>query len=890
MNTLSGYPRSLVLAFTLAIVAFWIPSVILAQTIPQATIMVETADDSFDGDGGACSLSEAVAYADGTFVDDCFASSSTALVDTILFTDSLAGATIIVSPTLRIGNAGNIGDSLTIRGSVPITISGGDVTRIFEITGYSSTITLDSINLTAGTANSGGAIYFDDNQTTSSLNVNNSRLFGNRATSFRGGAIVFGIAGTDSVLTINNSMLFDNSAAGEGGAIDNTGMLTITNSTFANNQSDEDGGAIFNIGGVVNIVNSTLSNNSAQASGGAIANFDPERFTYLSVRHSTVIANRAESDGGISNTSSYVEIESSILAGNTNGDCGDIHSLGFNLFSTFSSCSLTTTDIITNSANLLINPLLTDNGGSTLTHALLPRSPAIDAITDPAHCTLLTDQRGVARDTRCDIGAYEFPPSVTLGDRVWLDLNANGIQDAAEPGLFNIRVILWIDDGADGVPDTQVFSTTTDSNGNYLFDRLDPNNAYVIQFVDPAGHNFTRPIVQDEAVDSNADPATGLTASLSLLPGARDETVDGGYLPEYQLALAPASANRTVGTAHTVTAHVEANIGESTTPLLRPVANMTVRFTVRGVNSTDGPVSTDSNGDALFTYPYRAAVNLSASDTITALLDLSAIPGVASPVATATVNWQPLTMSIERSGVWVVEGEVEWRFMTATILSAAATPVPGLSVGFEVTQNNVQPVETRQTNANGQAFFNYISSAVRLEREATVKSAAENQPTAQLSPATLCNSAVGGETDIITIWVDTDGNGQFNGTELFDQCEIASAITLLTLSAQDNHNGTVTIRWQTATEFDNAGFHLYRATTPDGPFSQITEQLIGAQGNGSGTSYSFVDTPPGAAPFYYKLEDVDLNGKGTFHGPVQATDGIATDDQSVRIFLPLLWR
>jgi hypothetical protein len=56
---------------------------------------------------------------------------------------------------------------------------------------------------------------------------------------------------------------------------------------------------------------------------------------------------------------------------------------------------------------------LADNGGPTLTHALLPGSPAIDAI--PAiSCTLPTDQRGALRpivqtssDTPCDIGAFE---------------------------------------------------------------------------------------------------------------------------------------------------------------------------------------------------------------------------------------------------------------------------------------------------------------------------------------------------------------------------------------------------------------------------------------------------------------------------------------------------
>jgi hypothetical protein len=51
---------------------------------------------------------------------------------------------------------------------------------------------------------------------------------------------------------------------------------------------------------------------------------------------------------------------------------------------------------------------LADNGGPTLTHALLAGSPAIDA-ADAAVCPA-TDQRGVARPqgSACDVGSFEF--------------------------------------------------------------------------------------------------------------------------------------------------------------------------------------------------------------------------------------------------------------------------------------------------------------------------------------------------------------------------------------------------------------------------------------------------------------------------------------------------
>jgi hypothetical protein len=71
-------------------------------------------------------------------------------------------------------------------------------------------------------------------------------------------------------------------------------------------------------------------------------------------------------------------------------------------------------DLIGDSGNP-INPLLgslADNGGDTLTHALLAGSPAINA-GDNSGCPL-TDQRGYNRDASCDIGAYEFGATAFL--------------------------------------------------------------------------------------------------------------------------------------------------------------------------------------------------------------------------------------------------------------------------------------------------------------------------------------------------------------------------------------------------------------------------------------------------------------------------------------------
>jgi hypothetical protein len=102
--------------------------------------------------------------------------------------------------------------------------------------------------------------------------------------------------------------------------------------------------------------------------------------------------------------------------------------------------------------------------------------------------------------------------------------------------------------------------------------------------------------------------------------------------------------------------------------------------------------------------------------------------------------------------------------------------------------------------------------------------------------------------------------------------EKPTAITLASFSFEGAADG-VTLVWETMAEIDNAGFNVYRATSPDGPFTRVNADMIAAQGSPvAGARYSFTDAP-GAGTFYYRLEDVDFDGTSTFHGPLQVTLG-----------------
>jgi hypothetical protein len=83
----------------------------------------------------------------------------------------------------------------------------------------------------------------------------------------------------------------------------------------------------------------------------------------------------------------------------------------------------------------------------------------------------------------------------------------------------------------------------------------------------------------------------------------------------------------------------------------------------------------------------------------------------------------------------------------------------------------------------------------------------------------------------------------------------------------------VIIQWSTEAETDNAGFNLYRSEAEDGEYIKINNSLIPAQGSPTqGASYEFVDTAvKNRKTYYYKLEDIDINGTSTMHGPKSAT-------------------
>ena len=120
---------------------------------------------------------------------------------------------------------------------------------------------------------------------------------------------------------------------------------------------------------------------------------------------------------------------------------------------------------------------------------------------------------------------FGFVKPASVGDYTWMDVNRDGLQDTDEPALPGVTVTLTRADGsavtdASGNP---VAAVTTDANGKYVFEYLLPGD-YKVSFQAPAGYEATT----SDAGDDRAADSNGASASVTLVQGQTDDTIDFG--------------------------------------------------------------------------------------------------------------------------------------------------------------------------------------------------------------------------------------------------------------------------------------------------------------------------------------------------------------------------
>jgi len=326
-----------------------------------------------------------------------------------------------------------------------VSESGGAVYNSGTMDIDNSTLYSNSVSLHYG---SGGAIY-----NSGTLNINGSIITDNRTPleAGRGGGIYNSLG---AVLSVSSTQFLRNTGS-LGGGINNDGQVNIYGSSFEGNIACSGGGFLsdrytdtVNIimdstiydnhaisypgvdwpgqgGGILVrnllvISNTTISANSALYSGGGIYGRG-----VLTLTHSTVVDNHVvEGTGHNILLRGDITFRNSIITGATDGQNCDLGldqpiDDGYNIEDGF-TCGLSPASGSMPGTDPMLDTLQ-DNGGSTLTHALLPGSPALDG-AKPDYCPP-ADQRGIARpvdgdgngEAICDIGSFESRrPTMTM--------------------------------------------------------------------------------------------------------------------------------------------------------------------------------------------------------------------------------------------------------------------------------------------------------------------------------------------------------------------------------------------------------------------------------------------------------------------------------------------
>ncbi len=344
------------------------------------------------------------------------------------------GAGLLNFGTLTVSNT-------TFANNTAGSSGGGGLYNVGAVTLNSCTF----IGNTVSASSAGGGI---ENNGAGAATINNCTFTSNTAAGTGSSASSGAAIANSGAMTITGSVFTSNTAASDGGAIYSDGTLTVSTTSFLNNAALSDGGALRSGGALTTISACTFAGNSAASAGGAVDSTD----TTFTVTNTTFANNSAVSHGGAimadsgsgaatltnctitANTVTTgssgvfgaglysgrpVTLQNTIVAGNFRGAPGgtaDDIAGAVNAASSFNLIGSGGAGGLTNGVNnnqVGVTNLglgaLANNGGLTMTIALLTGSPAIDQGSNTFVVAGETDQRGLPRivNGTVDIGAFE---------------------------------------------------------------------------------------------------------------------------------------------------------------------------------------------------------------------------------------------------------------------------------------------------------------------------------------------------------------------------------------------------------------------------------------------------------------------------------------------------
>ena len=360
---------------------------------------------------------------------------------------------------------------------------------------------------------------------------------------------------------------------------------------------------------------------------------------------------------------------------------------------------------------------------------------------------------------------FGFVKPASVGDKVWMDVDRAGIQDADEPAMPGVTVTLMRADGsavtdASGNP---VAAVTTDANGRYVFANLLPGG-YKVSFQAPAGFEATT----SEAGDDRAADSNGASASVTLVQGQTDDTIDFG-----------AVGTGVIGDQLFV--DVNQNGGGAPDAGDKPLAGVKVTLTWTGPGGITRTYETVTDADGTYRFEdllpgeYKVSVDPDSLQTAEPLLDVlthspagdvenkTVVSDATKADSTAFATAMKLTANLTLTGEKNQNLDQDWGFgisADTAILKAITDPDEQAQESFEFTPGQRVTYTLTLTN-NGPGVATGVKASDQLPAGVAFVSAqgdgSYDSATGvwDLSDATLAK----GDVKTITITVDITGEG-----------------------------------------------------------------------------------------------------------------------------------
>lgn len=385
---------------------------------------------------------------------------------------------------------------------------------------------------------------------------------------------------------------------------------------------------------------------------------------------------------------------------------------------------------------------------------------------------------------------------MSLGDTVFRDPNNNGMLDSGETGIAGVNVSLFEDTNANGVFDTGVDqavaggTTTTDANGNYLFENLFPGEYLVVIPVSEfsAGNvleGFETSTGNDPAPDPNDNvddddngaliAGVGVASQAITLASATEPTdgvdtnnnvnltLDFGFVPLIDLAVTKSANSAVVSAGNQLTYTINvSNVGQNSAtnvvvvddlPNLAP-NNLTV-ISVTSASAT-GVISQPGNSDGEIEIAYTS-LDPGASDTITIVVEIPDDAEAMSAITnTVTVSAEEGETDTENNSDSIDVAVTRDAVLTLTKSDSPDPSTVGSSLSYEIVVTNTGP-----STANNVLVSDNLPSGLTFESVSTTLGTSDE--ISGLITATIPALAVGQSA---TITVNTTIQSNFAGTTI----------------------------------------------------------------------------------------------------------------------------